>query len=355
MVCYCQRDENARIRRDEEMRQEATIEEWGTLYQIATKVKELKPWETFCDMDLFCIRKGKEEDAAFISILGNGGSCYGIVVYEGYEGLNDFLMLVTQERMNLSTEFAMYSQNNLTCYWGDRDELSEKQRKVIKELGYKFRGKNQWLYFISYAAGYFPCNFDRDEVLQMTEYMTYLVEALEYYNLNDMEVDFASANMFCGSVNPETGIVSWGSESLPFTSYKFGGLVITNEALIEELKNVSGNRLILEADIAYLGAEVVDKKYARPTNPRLCLVGEAKNGIILTADMTEPEEDANISLAESIVKYILNYGAPKEIRVSNDIVGAALASICEFAGIKLRRVKKLPALDDFVHGMQRFR
>lgn len=337
------------------MRQEATIEEWGNLYQISAKVKELKPWETFWDMDLICIREGKKEDAAFISILGRGGSCYGIAVYEGYEGLNDYLMLAMQERMNLSPEFAMFSQNNLTGYWGDRDELSEKQRKVIKELGYKFRGKNQWLYFMSYAVGYFPYNFDRNEVLRMTHYMTRLVEVLEYYHLKDMEVDFESGNMFCYSVNPKTGIVSWGSEPLPFTSYQFGGLVITDDELIEALKNASRSKQILEADVVYLGAGVTDEKYARPANPRLCLLGEATAGLILKADMVGPEEDANISLADSIIDVILKFGAPKEIRVSNVIVESVLAQICELAGIKLKRVRTLSGLDDFVEGMQRFR
>lgn len=27
--------------------------------------------------------------------------------------------------------------------WGNRDELSEKQRKIIKKLGYTYRGKKQ--------------------------------------------------------------------------------------------------------------------------------------------------------------------------------------------------------------------
>ena len=59
-------------------------------------------------------------------------------------------MLTMQQSMNLSTEYAMFNQKNLTCYWGNRDELSDKQRKMIKELGYTYRGKNQWLYFLSF-------------------------------------------------------------------------------------------------------------------------------------------------------------------------------------------------------------
>lgn len=101
-------------------------------------------------MDLIGIQKASEEDTVFYSILGHGGDCYGISVYEG---LNCFFMLAMQEELNLSSEYVMLKQKNLICYLGDRDELTEKQRKTIKDLGYKYRGKNQWLYFMSFLPG----------------------------------------------------------------------------------------------------------------------------------------------------------------------------------------------------------
>ena len=117
------------------MREEASIAQWGQLYEAATKLKEKKPWERFWDM----------EDTVFISILGRGGSCYGIAVYEGYERFNDYLLLATADTLKLSSEYAMFSQNNLTCYWGDRGEQTGKQRENIRDQGYNYRGKNQWL------------------------------------------------------------------------------------------------------------------------------------------------------------------------------------------------------------------
>lgn len=62
----------------EHMRKEASIEQWKTLYEAGTHIKELKPWEKFWDMDLTGIRYGAEEGNVFFSILGRGGDCYGI-------------------------------------------------------------------------------------------------------------------------------------------------------------------------------------------------------------------------------------------------------------------------------------
>lgn len=337
------------------MRQETTIEEWRELYQLATKIKELKPWEQFWDMDLIAIQDEGEEEPIFISVLGRGGECYGLSVYEGYEGLNDFLMLTMQESLNLSTEYVMFSQNCLSCYWGNREELSGKQREIIKELGYKYRGKNQWLYFMSYYAGYYPYNFNQDEVQRMIKYLNHFVEALEYYEQNDVAVDFASAKMYLFSYDQKKkGWIGCESE-LPFATYQFQNLVLTDEELVEELKVVPKNNQILEADLAYMGAAVNDKKYERPANPRLCLVGEATSGMILKADMLETDEDPNVALAENILGFILTYGAPKEIRVKNIIVESVLENICELSGIKLRKVKKLAALEEFLDGMKRLR
>lgn len=165
------------------------------LYEAATRIKELKPWEKFWDMDLIGIKYGEEEDIVFFSILGRGGECYGIAGYEGYEGLNSFLMLTTQQSMNLSVEYAMFNQRNLTCYWGNRDELTDKQRKIIKDLGYSYRGKNQWLYFLSFEPGYYPYNLDSEEVVRLSEYFQDMELVLKYYDTN-MKVDFEHGNMF---------------------------------------------------------------------------------------------------------------------------------------------------------------
>ena len=42
----------------------------------------------------------------------------------------------------------------------------------------------------------------------------------------------------------------------------------------------------------------------------------------------------------------------KEIRVSNILVEAGLEQICQTCGIKLRRVKKLHAIEEFREGMR---
>lgn len=336
------------------MRIEATSEQWKDLYEVTTRIKELKPWEKFWDMDLIGVIKDDDEDSVFYSILGRGGDCYGIAVYEGFEGLNSFLMLTMQQSMNLSTEYAMFNQKNLTCYWGNRDELSDKQRKMIKELGYTYRGKNQWLYFLSFEPGYYPYNMDTDEVLRMTEYMRNLERALKCYEQETEGVDFEHGNMYHIMLDEENEIISTGEMPLPFTSFQFGNLLITDEKLLSDLAKVPKCNAVLEADVLALGASVNDKKYDRPANPALSLLGDANSGAVIKFEMLEPEDDAIVMLAEILIGFIFQFGTPKEVRVTNVIVEAGLEQICDVCKIKLRRVKRLPGLDEFKYRLGRF-
>ncbi len=336
------------------MRKEATLEQWKELYEVATRLKEMKPWEKFWDMDIIGIQEGAEEDAAFYSILGRGGDCYGIVVYEGYEGLNDFMMLTMQEQLNLPVDYVMFSQKNLACYWGNREELTEKQRKNIKEMGYKYRGKNQWLYFLSFEPGYYPYNLDQDEVIRMTNHLSNLELALQHYESVQVDVNFENGEMYYLEFGKDKKTWKFGSKPLPFTLFQFGNLIITDEELLSDLKDVPKCDIILEADIAVLGISVKDKKFDRPQNPVAYLLADATSGLMLKFDLQEPDDDAIVSLAEELVGFIFQCGAPKEIRVSNILVEAGLEQICQTCGIKLRRVKKLQAIEEFREGMKQF-
>lgn len=85
----------------------------------------------------------------------------------------------------------------------------------------------------------------------------------------------------------------------------------------------------------YLGAAVTDKKYERPGNPWVCLIGDRDSELILDMGLTEPGEEGGIRLARMMVSYILTHGAPRQICVNNMMAGAALEEICQLTGTEL--------------------
>lgn len=257
-------------------------------------------------------------------------------------------------QMNLSVEYVMFNQDNLICYWGNRAELSARQRDIIKELGYKYRGKNNWLYFLSNEPGYYPYNLNQDEVVRMNSYLEDLERAFVYYEEADVHVDFEKGNMFSFVYSADRKTWQLGEEPLPFTSYNYGNLMITDGELLGELGKAPGGTFTLEADVRPMGAAVSDQEYDKPANPAMSIQTDAKTGMIIACDMNRPDEDPMMGLAEAVIGFIFKAGVPKEVRVSNIIVEAASEQICETCKIKLRRVKQLKGIDEFCMSMSRY-
>lgn len=87
-------------------------------------------------------------------------------------------------------------------------------------------------------------------------------------------------------------------EPLPFTSFQFGNLIITDEELLSDMAEAPRYDAVLEAEISVLCASVSDKEYDRPLNPALVLLGDARTGMMLKFEMLKPEEDPVEVLAE---------------------------------------------------------
>lgn len=331
-------------------RKEASLEEWKLLYETAQKLKELKPWEQFWTMDLIALQEG--DSIAFAVILGKGGECYGISIYEDLEGLNDFLMLCNQKSLNISQTYAAMNQNNLACYWGNRDDLSKEQYQTVKSLGYKFRGKNQWLYFISHKTGYFPYNMDQAEVNRMNTYLTQLLQAIAYYNKNKLTVHFEDGNMFLYSRNEKTGKWHGTEKPLPFTTFIYLEPDFVNYKNFEQkLREIPREDYGIDIDVECIPSPVHDDKYERPGAVRLLLLAETESSLMLGADMITPDELEGNAVINCILERIFDSGRPREIRVCNDIIAHYLSGLCKMAGIKLKKVKRISVFRKYLKGL----
>ena len=310
--------------------EEASLEEWQALYATATKIGEMKPWEDFYDLDLFSLEK--DGKTAYASILGHNGECYGVSFYEENEGLNDFMMILNQKSLNLSEKYALFSQNNLT---------------------YKYRGKNQWLYFVSHKAGYYPENMNHDEVTRMTMYLTSLEEALNYYRDHRFSVDFGNANMFSFSYDDKKGKWAGKEMPLPFTSFCLPQLELTDDAPVEELASLPLASCCLEVSVEYSAVTFEDDLSDRTICAKLGVVADADSGLVLNMDLIQPQDQEGEALLNLLASIIFNIGKPKEVRVCNNIIKSYLEDFCTKGKIKLKRVKCLPAVMDILETIEK--
>lgn len=329
------------------MRIEAQTESWKTLYEIATEIGKQKPWDYFWDMDLIYL---KDEDA-YVSILGRGGEVYGISVYEGELGLNDFKILSIQSNLNISPSFAMYLQNNLTCYWGNREELSGKQRNIIKELGYTYRGKNKWLYFMSFKKGYMPYNLDAEEVTKMTLYLSSLQCAVKEYFIQKPTTNFERGHILSYSQKLNTfSLVKCDWEDVGFHAIDLA----SDKELVKDMKSIPKTMGTIEIDVLPMFSGINDKDYDRPINPAMCMITDSKSGMILAAELSSPKSSALIQLTNTFVNMVFRRGMPKKIYVCNGIIASCLDDICRVLKIKLELKPFLPTINEAMNSFGRY-
>lgn len=117
-------------------------------------------------------------------------------------------------------------------------------------------------------------------------------------------MDFENGEMYYLEFNEDKKICNSGAKPLPFSSFQFGNLIITDEKLLADLKKVSKCNAVLEADISILGVSVNDKKYKRPANPSTCMLADAKSGMMLNCELQQPEDDAIVALEKALVGFI---------------------------------------------------
>ncbi len=332
------------------MRKEATLAQWKDLYEVAIRIKELKPWEYLWDMDIITIMLPDREEPYYCSIMGRAGECFSIGTYAGFDAMNDFFEVV--ENPDIPPEQVLRYQNNMMCYFGNRDELTKKEWNIIKDLGLKFRGKNNWIYFHSFKTGYVPYLLDAKQVVALTEVFRQLYMALRAYIERGLQVDFEKGNTLLRKYD-KTKELWYSYESqllLPPRQYLVP--VLQDDLLMARLKKQKKTGEQIEIDIVYLNVVINDKKLERPVYPKMCIVADCNNGMLIDHEMISPEDDEVEVILNTIINYILQVGKPEIIHVRDEYVEALLSDICKRTNIKTKMESSLRGIDTFVRNFE---
>ena len=334
------------------MRTEAKLEEWRVLYDIAIRLKELRPWETLWDMDLITIIESNKKEPCACSIMGKGGECYGIAAYYGLDSIKGFFEMAYSSEIP-SHQLIRY-QNNVMCNYGNRDELTTKERDIIKKLDLKFRGKNNWIYFRTFESGYAPYMPDRDEVLEFTKTLKHVYMAIDSLN-KGMDIYFKNGNTLMRKFDDENNVWVNSEEPVIMPDMDYPVPILKDELLINRLKKQRQDDSILELDIAYLNSTINDREYDKPLIPRLCMLVDARKGLVLSQIMVTPGDDVVGLIFETVVNYIIQRGRPKKIVVRDAYMASILIDLCEQTDIEVIESSKLQTIDQCVESFYQFR
>ena len=150
-----------------QMEAEPTPEQWLALHDAFRRYCEAKPWERLSNEDVLAVNDPLGHFKGYCVALGDGGVAYGLGVYLGDRGLLNYLTTMTSEDEPDSEEMLERSLA-LTAVLGDREELENKERKAMRDLGLRYRGRGRWPIFRSAIPGHWPWYVNADEARFLT-------------------------------------------------------------------------------------------------------------------------------------------------------------------------------------------
>ncbi len=338
-----------RILKDEKI----TLDEWKSLYQAAVKFKEIECWDWMSDIDIFGVENIETHEIGYCCIIGNAGQMYGLSIYFGDEGLNSYIGTLYHDA---PVEDLGYIQNCITVYFQDRQNLNREDLKLIKDLEFKFRGKNQWPQFRNYLPNYFPSSLSKSEVKYMTYAFEQVIDVALRCKKDEKLLQHEEEDLiFCKVSKIVDKEIMWEDRYVkPNLDDSYSEYQNVNEIA---LKKIRDNKLrktgIWEVDI--FNAPVMVKEKGRPYYPLMFMITEAESEVMIDMKMSSDFESYIGKFRDQFIDLILkNRHIPEVIVVQRKVVFQMLEPISAKLGIELQAVEELYSIQEFRKGLKEF-
>lgn len=318
-------------------------EKWLRLYFLANQIAAFDPWEDFAEKDRFTyIWKDKSKEVCF-SFISESAERFGIASYVGTEDYVRARAMLTSKNEKHEPVFML--QNAYICLWNNREDISKKDYELIKELGFKFRGKGAWLHFDRYEIGYVPTPLEEKDIDFLTTAFENLHMMLRAVYEQGLDPEF----------DKDKNLVRWyePKDKLYYThpfEIEIPKDIITHPVVtvqendwMRQVRSMTNADYSVELDWSYLDI-IYDDNDGRETFPRLLLAVEQKNEYILVNQLLLPSHNQPGVIFNVLDHFVERYGKPAEIIICDDDLHGILADACSKVRIKLTKKKKLPAV-----------
>ena len=328
-----------------------SMEDWKALYESAIEFKKLGCWDWMYDSDVFGIQNPSNDEIGYCCVMGNLGEFFGLAVYKGIDGFKTYIRVRNGELEPGDPEIIV-AQKCLMASYEDREDLTDKDRKIIKDLGLKFRGHNEWPLFRTHDPGYFPWYLNKEQV----QYLTLVIQ-----QSMDIASKFKEDKKFLGPRKdnkvpvwiPKKVDSDWVWENKLMNVEIPKGLEYTyaelNADFVDQVKSAIKKRINpWEVDFVISPATVSKKMGERPYYPYMIFVVDAKSGLILHtgfSDLWNHSDDLIDAFTDTIQKL---EAFPSEIFVKSQEVYELLKVAAKQLGIKITPKERLPAIESMM-------
>jgi hypothetical protein len=328
-----------------------SLQEWKSLYEAAIEFKKIKCWDWMLDSDMFGVKNSETGEIGYCCVMGRLGEHFALAVYLGTEGLKGYFKMQSGEIPG-GIELLM-TQKCLMASFEDRAVLQKSDLEVIKKLGLKFRGRNEWPLFRSYLPGYHPWYLTEEEARFLTFALQQAVEvALRFKGDPEMLIPPERGYFFVRVAEKEGERWRWKDAWLEPSPIEIEGEEIVAEPVDENrLERIKGRarrqQRILEIDFFYSSQGVREEK-ERPYYPYVLLLADHYSGLILCAHIAKPlKSEYQREFVEKILNFFEeNEVIPEKILVEKEGLYKLFEPVTSRLGIKLKETRRLRAIED---------
>ena len=336
-----------------------SLEQWNRLFDLADRIKALKPWATLEETDIFGVRDPESGDDNFISVMGKGGEHFAVAVYLGAQALFEFWMIQDPD-VGAPPEMVL-ALRQLQLSFEDRGDLLEEEIELIQTLKRKYRGKQSWPTFRSFVPGYLPWRIDASEANLLIHALEQTIDVAARAAKDASLLEPPDDDTYLIRIPQVNGdMLTWRDQLVAVeppepTQYE----APIRAGLLEQVKKLPRRpKSSFEMEFLPLPQPLVDES-GRPYLPIALLVVDGGTGMILLSELMPPAQgilettlQAPQALAEGLVR--LGY-VPGRVKVQNPMA-ADLANMLQDATgwkVKLQNELKMlnPALDFLLTAM----
>lgn len=327
-----------------------TSRQWARLYELANEIRTLEPWKKLYDSDWFSMMLPSHKEPILVSVMGRNGECYGIGVYPGYLSIQG-LYRIGESPCGDSYESAvriLQTQNNLLCYYGERNELERNDLDAIKSLNLKFGGqKNAYPFFRSSNSGFIPWFINAAQAELLAEVLEHFIGMYNFTKEKKLKFNDSQTPLLRYDKKLKRWTIAIVDKiPMPMFVYKL------NPKILSELKNIENvTTPSLELDMLYYPRPTQKRKNDRPFFPRVLALFETKSGFALKHKMLEPTDDAVKKINDFLIEYIRESGKIKELRIRDKYFLQYIRVLCDKLGISVKIDEGMPNADLFYSEM----
>ncbi len=312
---------------------------WRQIYFLADCIAQFEPWDLFSeDTPLVMILEEPAPPLFFSFLLPSAGQ-YAIACYVGDGAYTTARKLFTGK--NPKEEPVFYLQTAMMALWGDRQEVSSANRRRIKDLGIRCRGKGGWLHFQSFRPGLAPEDLTEEQATLLRDGLGNLLMMVQAVAEGKLTVNQEAGEFIARIYSPEDNLYRTGV--FPKTDFEqevYDEVLLDEDDFTRQLKAMPHRAYDLEIDWSYLPTPM--KKGRKKFFPRLLLLTDGGTGLVYRSELLSPQEDIYNQVLNLLGEHIEENGKPKRLLVCDQELAGYIQDFCRVVDLPMVQRKNLP-------------